>query len=193
MNYHSTEIFLFEPALQQSPVAVGFVKDEPHRLDMLHSCLTSSKALLDLFLTQPLSVYYTLTSIDLANLGQSMATIFKLSMIDEPGWDLTYVRKTINPRDYFDRMINNFEHVGRIIDQSQPEPCRHSFPTGCANAMKKIRGVYEARMAAETAQDTSQEQTNSLALDGLLNSDQMIDWMDDAYWQDLLNDGNFMQ
>ncbi|TVY27504.1 Transcriptional regulator [Lachnellula hyalina] len=193
MNYHSTEIFLFEPALQQSPVAVGFVKDEPHRLDMLHSCLTSSKALLDLFLTQPLSVYYTLTSIDLANLGQSMATIFKLSMVDEPGWDLTYVRKTINPRDYFDRMINNFEHVGRIIDQSQPEPCRHSFPTGCANAMKKIRGVYEARMAAETAQDTSQEQTNSLALDGLLNGDQMIDWMDDAYWQDLLNDGNFMQ
>ncbi|TVY19923.1 Transcriptional regulator WAR1 [Lachnellula arida] len=174
MNYHSTENFLYEPALQQSPIAVGF-------------------ALLDLFLTQPLSVYYTLTSIELSHLGQSMATIFKLSMIDEPGWDLTYVRKTVNPRDYFDRMINNFDQVGTVIDQSQPEPCRNSFPTGCANAMRKIRGVYEAKIAAETAQTTSQEQTNSLALDGMLNGDQMIDWMDDAYWQDLLNDGNFMQ
>ncbi|TVY94178.1 Transcriptional regulator, partial [Lachnellula willkommii] len=175
------------------PYCRWFRKNEPHRLDMLHSCLTSAKALLDLFLTQPLSVYYTLTSIELSHLGQSMATIFKLSMIDEPGWDLTYVRKTVNPRDYFDRMINNFDQVGTVIDQSQPEPCRISFLTGCANAMRKIRGVYEAKIAAETAQTTSQEQTNSLALDGMLNGDQMIDWMDDAYWQDLLNDGNFMQ
>ena len=193
MNYHSTEVFLYEPALQQSPIAVGFVKGEPHRLDMLHSCLTSAKSLLDLFLAQPLSVYFALSVIELSHIGQSLATIFKLAIVDEPGWDLAYVRKTVNTCDYFERIISNFDQVGGIIDQSQPEPCRNAFATGCANAMRKIKGVYEARIAAETAQNTSQEQTNSMGLDGMLNSDQMIDWMDDVYWQELLNDGNFIQ
>jgi hypothetical protein len=192
MTYHSTEIFLYDPALQQSPIAVGFVKGEPHRLDMLHSCLTSAQSLLASFLAQPLSIYFSLCVIELSHIGQSLATIFKLTMVDEPGWDLTYVRKTANTCDYFDLMISKFEQVGAIIDQSQPEPCRNSFPTGCSNAMRKIKGVYEARIAAETAQNTSQEQTNSIGLDGIINGDQ-IDWMDDVYWQELLNDGNFMQ
>ena len=191
MTYHSTEIFLYEPALQQPPITVGFVKGEPHRLEMLNSCLTSAQSVLDFFLSLPLSAYFSLWLIELSNIGQALATIFKLAMVDEPGWDLTYVRKTVNPCDYFERMISKFAQVGVIIDESQPEPCRNSFPTGCSNVMRKIKEVYEAKIAAETTQNTSQEQTNSMGLDGIIMADP-IDWMDDFYWQELLNDGNFM-
>lgn len=192
MNYHSVEAFLHEPCLQQNPISAGFSKGGTHRLDMLHSCLISVTSLLDLFLTQPLTAYYALPAIELSSIGQALVTVFKLSMVDEPGWDLAYVRKTAKTPEYFDRMISNFEQVGAIIDQSQPEPCRNSFPTGCAMAMGKIRAVYKARIAAENAQNTTQEQTNMMMQDGFAYGD-AIDWMDDVYWQELLNEGNFFQ
>lgn len=96
------------------------------------------------------------------------------------------MRKTISTCEYFDRLITNLDQVGTEIDQSQPEPCRNSFPTGCANAMRRIKGVYEAKVAAEQERDTA-------ILEGMgIMSDQM-DWLDDAYWQELLNDGTFLQ
>ncbi|TVY78222.1 Transcriptional regulator WAR1 [Lachnellula suecica] len=192
MNYHSTEIFLYEPCLQQHPIAIGFTMGDPQRIDMLHACFVSAKSLLDIFLGQPLSVYSSITVLELSHIGQGLVTFFKLSMVDEPGWDLAYVRKIIGAGEYWDRLISNFEQVGAVIDQSQPEPCRNSFPTGCSNAMRKIKGVYEAKIAAETAQNVSDEQAVSLGLDAMIYGDQ-IDWMDDVYWEEMLNDGNFLQ
>lgn len=186
MNYHSTEIFLYEVSLHANPISIGFNTGSSQRMDMLHACLVSAKSLLDLCLSQPLSTYHALSVIELSHIGQGLATVFKLSLIDVPGWDLSYVRKTISTCDYFDRLIGNLEQVGLFIDQSQPEPCRNSFPTGCANAMRRIKGVYEAKIAAEQARD-------SVVFEGMgIPADQM-DWLDDSYWQELLNDGTFLQ
>ena len=96
------------------------------------------------------------------------------------------MRKTISTCDYIDRLINALEQVGSFIDQSQPEPCRNSFPTGCANAMRRIKGAYEAKIAAEQARD-------SVVFEGIGMPGDQMDWLDDAYWQELLNDGTFLQ
>ncbi|RDL32382.1 uncharacterized protein BP5553_08838 [Venustampulla echinocandica] len=162
MNYRGIEIFLYKPALHSNPISIGFNTGNSQRMDMLHSCLVSAKSLLDPNLEQPLSVY------------------------NPPPPDLTYVLKTISTYDYFDRIIANLDKVGALIDQSLLELCRNPFPTGCANAMRRIKSVYEAKVAAEQAR-------NSVVFEGVgINGDQM-DWLDDAYWQELLNDGTFLQ
>lgn len=191
MTYHSIEIFLYEPSLQQNPIALGFRFGSSHRIDMLHACLESAKSLIELFLAYPLSAYFGLPVTELSHIGQAFATLFKLSMLDVPGWEVTYVRKMLVDADYFNRLISNFEQVGAVIDQSQPAPCRNSFPTGCAGAMRRVKALYDAKIGAEPTQTSEQEPPSSTVLEGVLHVDQM-DWMDDVYWQELLNDTNFL-
>lgn len=116
----------------------------------------------------------------------------RLSLIDEPGWDLPHIRKTANLLDYFDHLISNFEEVGAAIDQNQREPCRMSLASGCAMAMKKVRGAYVVKEASASGPQPSQEQPGAGGIDTGINFEQ-FDWIDDGYWQELTGDMGVIQ
>jgi len=156
---------------------------------MLYSALVSTKSLLDLFVSQPLVSYFGFCIPNTAQIGHALSTLFKLSVINEVGWDLQHIRRTVNLPAYFDQLISKFEEAGAQIDNMQTSPCRESFPTACAKAMARVKCWYEQKVALES-ESNLQTQPSMSGLDDLfaVNS---FDYLDDAYWQELM-DMNFI-
>ncbi len=117
-------------------------------------------------------------------MGHTCSTLLKLSLIEEPGWELAHVRQTVNVQYYFDQIASKFIQAGNAIDQIQNRICSESFPTGCGRAILKVKGWYEARISSEEIQDPplSQDETNAMGMGmgDILSVDQMM--LDDADW-----------
>jgi hypothetical protein len=177
-------VFLYGISLQKPHFASE--TGPAHRLDLLYSCLLSCQTLLNEFVDMPISAYFGFSLVDLAHIGHACSTLLKLSLVEEPGWDLVHVRQTVNAQYYFDQIAAKFIQAGNAIDQIQDRICNESFPTGCGRAMLKVKGWYEARLSPETIQDPpiSQDETNLLGMGDTLSVDQMM--LDDADWVDFV-------
>jgi hypothetical protein len=190
-TFHSAEIFIHEPSLNRSLFPSNL---NSQRLDMLYACLVSAKSLLDNIFALPLSSYYGFSIITLSQLGYGLSTAFKLFFIEVPGWDLTYVRSTVNLLQYFEHFIAKFEQAGAQIDNTQPTPTRISFCTGCSRAMGRVKGWYEVRLAAETEEKQREQQTGLTGIDDILGAENFNYW-DEAFfkgdWEEIM--GDFMQ
>jgi hypothetical protein len=192
-SYHCAETFFYESSLHRSLFPTNL---NSQRLDMLYACLISAKSFLDIYLTLPLSSYYGMSIVTLAQLGHALSTLFKLLFVDVPGWDLAHVRETANLLHYFEHIIGRFEQVGAQIDNSQATPAKRSFCSGGALAMGRVKGWYEARIAAETEKRQQEEQAGLRGLEDFLSGEK-FDYLDEAYlmgdwkWDEIV--GDFMQ
>jgi len=192
LGYQSAELYIFDPSLQKSlfPTSPSNPANAV-RLDMLYSSLISTKTLLDSYLIQPVS-YSAFSALDLGQLGHGMSNLLKLSVLEEPGWDLAYVRQTMNLSYYFEQIISKFEAVGASLSAMQPVPTKDNFPTGCARAMRRVKNWYEAKVAAE-AQTVAGEGTTTedvLITDDLVGS--QFDYLNEAYWLELMGDTSLL-
>jgi hypothetical protein len=179
MNLHDSNVFLYGIALQK----VLFPDTAPgQRLDLLYACLISCQTLLDEFVNMPVSSYLGFSLLELAHIGHCCSTLLKLSLVEEPGWDLMHVRQTVNAQYYFDQLSTKFIQAGNAIDQIQNRVCSESFPTGCGRAMLRVKAWYEAKLAAEAFQDAHvpQDETNTMDMGAAFSIDQMM--LDDADW-----------
>src|SRR4051794_20567879 len=98
MTYHSAEIFLYESSIYNS-FSPNF---SSQRIDMLYSCLLAAQSLLEVFIAQPLTSFYGFAVVNLSQIGQACSTLFKLSLVEEVGWDLAQIRQTVNLGGYLD-------------------------------------------------------------------------------------------
>jgi hypothetical protein len=159
---------------------------------MLYACLISAKALLDHYLALPVSYFFGLSLLELTHLGQSLATILRLTLVDEAGWDLQYVRGSTTPIDYFQRIIGRFEEAGLLLDANQRPGCKPSCPTHVARALSRVKSWYEGKISAESEQINRHQQGMTGGMEDVLISDQ-LDCLDDPYWLELAGDLAFMQ
>jgi hypothetical protein len=179
MNLHDLNIFLYGISLQKS-LFPGTTHSQ--RLDLFYACLMSCQTLLNKFIDMPVSAYFAFSLMELSHIGHTCSTLLKLSLVEEPGWDLAHVRQTVNAEHYFDQLSSKFMQAGTAIDQAQNRVCSESFPTGCGRAIMRVKAWYEAKLAVETMQTLSvpQDQTNVLGIGDALSVDQMI--LDDTDW-----------
>jgi len=160
---------------------------------MLYACLQAAKAQVDHYLTLPTSDFFGCSIIELSHLGQSFATLLRLALVEEPGWDLEYVRGTVIPIEYFHRVTSRFEGVGNLLDSSQRPGCKPSCPTHIARALSRVKTWYEGRISTESEQNPHHQGT-TLGMQDVLIGDQFgLDCIDDAYWLELAGDFRFMQ
>ncbi|KAL5317410.1 hypothetical protein ACEPPN_014505 [Leptodophora sp. 'Broadleaf-Isolate-01'] len=185
---------IYKPFFQTS--AVGGVNS--HRINMLYGCLVSSQKLLNGYINQPISAYKGLCVIDLSHMGRGLSTLLKLSLVEEAGWDLTHVRRTVDLSYYFNELASRFESIGEVIDRMQKRPVRDrasSFHTGCARSMRMVQQWYEAKIAAEAVQNGQRalQEPPAVPLTGMddVMLDDTFDYMNDANWLDLMGDCNF--
>ncbi|CAG8954323.1 hypothetical protein HYFRA_00005946 [Hymenoscyphus fraxineus] len=183
-TYYSVEVFLYEPIIQSNPPSFVFGNGNAQRLEMLSTCLLAVQKLLDLSIAQKVSRFAALSGPQLSFIGLGLSTLFKLSVVEQPGWDLAQVRQSVKIFDYFDHLIKQFEAVSVTADQLHPEPCKLSFSEGCGRALKRTKGVYETKMGVVSGANLVPEHEIS-GIDGGLPSME-FDWIDDAYWQDMM-------
>ncbi|KAN0122915.1 hypothetical protein V8E51_001241 [Hyaloscypha variabilis] len=129
LSYHSAEIFLIDAALLEARNEQTF---NSRWLDLRWDCLTSGKSLLDAFLTLPSSAYAAIPIPNLSQVSFCLMNLFKLAFVEDPGWDLIYVRDVIKLGSYFELFASRLEQVGAAIDSAQNTPTIESFPTACA-------------------------------------------------------------
>ncbi|KAE9380143.1 hypothetical protein N431DRAFT_459105 [Stipitochalara longipes BDJ] len=189
LNLHDSNVFLYGIGLQKQL----FAETGPtQRLDLFYACLISCQTLLNKFVDMPVSAYFGFSLMDLAHIGHSCSTLLKLSLVEEPGWDLAHVRQTVNAEYYFEQIALKFIQAGNAIDQMQNRVCSESFPTGCGRAIMRVKAWYEARISAEVVQDppVQQEEANILGIGDTLTMDQMM--LDDADWVEfVMGSGNY--
>lgn len=192
MTFHSAEAFLSEPSIQIGAMPLKLGGGNAQRLDMLYACLMAAQALLNHIVSQPVSSFRSFSIIQLAFTGVGLSTLFKLSIAEEQGWNLSDVRKTVNISEYFHQFIGKFEQAGVILDGMQIAPSsRHCFATGCAKAMRRVLTFYETKLAAVTGIQPSQEPQLGTGMEGVIGGEQ-FDWIDDVYWQEISGDFNFL-
>src|ERR1700710_2208448 len=117
---------------------------------MLYTYLLCAKSLLDIFIEQPISSYSGFSVTNLAQIAHACSTLFKLSFLEEVGWDLVHVRQTVNLPAYFDQLISNFTQAGAAIDSAQRSPSKESFPTGSARAMARVKDWYVTKVGQDS-------------------------------------------
>ncbi|CAG8981366.1 hypothetical protein HYALB_00013895 [Hymenoscyphus albidus] len=183
-TYYSVEVFLYEPIIQSNPPSFVFGNGNAQRLEMLSTCLLAVQKLLDLSIAQKVSKFAALSGPQLSFIGLGLSTLFKLSVVEQPGWDLAQVRQSVKIFDYFDHLIKQFEAVSVTADQLHPEPCKLSFSEGCGRALKRTKGIYGTKMGVVSGANLVPEHEISGIDGGLLSME--FDWIDDAYWQDMM-------
>jgi hypothetical protein len=134
--------------------------------------------------------------VTLSEMGHALSTAFRLCFIEVPGWDLAYIRETINLLQCFEVLISRFEQMGAQIDNSQAVPAKRSFCTGAAVAMGRVKGWYENKVAAEAEKRLQEEQTGLAGMEDILTGEK-FDYFDDSYlmgdwkWEEIMS--GFMQ
>jgi hypothetical protein len=191
LSYRSAEVYIYENGLQKALFPTSTLDPTPsHRLDMLYACVISTKGLLDSYLMHP-SSFFEFSALDLGHLGHGLSTLLKLSVLDDPCWDLAYLRRTVDLVSYLNQLIEKFEAAAATLAALQLGPNKESFSRGCARAMKRVQNWYEARLAAEAAQNVSKEQNDAMQIDDMMGVDQ-FDYMNDVYWLELMGDAAFL-
>lgn len=185
-NYLCAEIALYEPCLQKLHFPRDLANGNMQRLNMLYACLDATRKLMDRCLARPISDYFTFCVIDIATMGLSCSSLFKLSLVDENGWDLVNVRQN-SFKDYFERCRTNLEQVGLAIDKNQREPCRPSFFTSGNIKMKWIQAWYEGKIAKESQQVVGLPQN----MTELMNVDE-LGIFGDRFWEEFMVDGGLV-
>jgi hypothetical protein len=131
---------------------------------------------------------------DNAHIGHGLSVLLKLTLVEEAGWDLAEIRRSADMTTYFNSFISNFSAVGTALDASQKEKTRHSFPTGCARVMGRVKTWYESMVLKVVGENPVQEQQPDIAMGfESITSEDFSDYLNDAYWMELIGNHGWMQ
>jgi hypothetical protein len=185
------------------------------RIEALHQTLLATAAFLTTFLSLPTSSYSAFPFITWAQTLHAMQVLSKLSLLtDVPGWDLAYVREIMDFSSLLERLMERLEEARCEEEDAQREQggrvgSRYEVYT---ERMERVKGWYEGKLrvmqmqmqrggdGGMRAQDRAQGQDVDVCSvvygpvrqaggDGLRDDflvPEMLEQMDDAYWQDFL-------
>lgn len=79
------------------------------RLEHLYACLTTVKSALDNFFKLPSAEYAGFSFPFFTQLSRYIAVLYKLSTLNDPNWDTSLVRSTVDLLLVLDQVISNLE------------------------------------------------------------------------------------
>lgn len=85
------------------------------RIDLLYNCLHAVKGWFDEFFSFPVADYAGITFNIFSGLAIGFQTLYRLSVLDTPGWDRAAVRSTASLLDLLDRCADNIAQVTVVV------------------------------------------------------------------------------
>lgn len=95
------------PALPHSP--------ELQRLESLCASLQAIKTWLDAWMSVPAETYHGLPFTLFFQLSRAIMNLFKLSTLEDPGWDRSMVRNTVNILEVLDQILINMKRCADMV------------------------------------------------------------------------------
>lgn len=116
------------------------------RLQDLESVLSTVERWLTAYSEMPLSDWVGITADIFTQFMQYFVVLFKLSILDEPGWDLQEVRRRANIFEILDRACDNVDRVPVITGMVDAEGPRSGlfFKMNCV--LRDVKALFLAEM-----------------------------------------------
>ncbi|KAK9769016.1 putative Heterokaryon incompatibility protein-domain-containing protein [Seiridium cardinale] len=115
---YSAEAVIYELATFQPPSESPFKSLDYKRREYLHACLEAAKNFLDLFLTIEPEEYPGLPFWIMIEYAHSSQVIYRLSLLDDPGWDRSMARQTADIIYYLEKVASNMDQAHDVGDYS---------------------------------------------------------------------------
>lgn len=175
ISRQTVEIAIRELIIHASPSSVVSGNNpDVTRIDLLYNCLHAVKGWFDEFFTFPIADYAGITFNVFCGLAIGFQTLYRLSVLDTPGWDRAAVRSTANLLDLLDRCADNIAQVPVVIGMdgagleeednfTRAAKLVRNQRLSCAQALEQV-GVAAARAegAATTAANVNMAEFQQL-------------------------------
>jgi hypothetical protein len=160
------------------------------RLEILYACLESVGNFFECFLEITPASYWNFSIVHFAQLGYALSMLQRLSIFEDPTWDLHYVTEKVDLLRIVDRLCSRMGEVARwgAAESSNASESISIFERTAAK-LRKLRVMFETQMA--TAQSVP-DQMGNLDTGDMMNSENMVgfweqDWFNimGGNWEDL--------
>ena len=146
------------------------------QLDVLHACFKSTQAFFASFLSIPIERHYIITIGMLGQLFHAIGALYKLSQLDVPGWDVAWVRRTLDLSYVLERIAILQEAVANLYGPPSPVS-PWSF---CSRKMRIIKYWWDPSSIPEI--DPGVQSMNANVYWGPAPQDMDFDFLDDSFW-----------
>ncbi|GAB1311438.1 hypothetical protein MFIFM68171_01648 [Madurella fahalii] len=190
LNLLDTELGIYSIGLSQAPSeSLG---SDGWRLAMLSGCLGTARSWVDIFLRIEPAHYVFFSFFIWSQLSHVLTCLYRLTVLEEPGWDRAVVREAIDLAQLIDEIASRFNRVpaeaGLINDLLDGTDIMRN----AAISIRSIRAAWEPKIAPEragTAAPTT-ENIDASMMDpswspGFLNN---LGWMSDMFmsWEPII-------
>lgn len=139
---------LYEIVFYDVPLQSSFGSYSFERLNTLYSCLESSLALIEQFLSIPPDIYFYMPIVIWLHIARAIIFTRRLCFLENSEWDLNYVRNRVNLPAILDRMIEKSELVRSSM--RQPEFGEHrDLLLVSISKLKMVKEGYLRAIASE--------------------------------------------
>lgn len=158
------------------------------QLDYLYTCLQAVKEFFDLLLSSPPATFISLPLPILVQISHTLNSLFRLSILDCPGWDKTVVRSTVDLLSIAERLAVQLGQVAQSAGIDSEGSDDDSFSIS-ARDMLKLRAAWASRMADSGHQATEAVGGPSLPNTEMGYMDNFLAWPESIWLTDPLAAG----
>ena len=182
-HVYSTELAINQIALSRLPIVHSYPDFE--QLSYLCACTKSIKTWFEVFFSVSPTFYVGFPFSIFSQLRHCLATLHRLSTLDDPAWDKKGLRKIINLPSILDQVVNNLEQVATAAGLDNTASADGDVFSRTAKLLRSIRPVWEARLGPEddvaTALPPPQESLDISLFDPLPVDFTNNDWLTDLF------------
>jgi hypothetical protein len=136
---------LYEIGLLKSRLPTTTHPADFNRLHILSSCLESVGNFFSNFLEIPPASYWNVPLIHFTQLGYALNMLQRLSLFEDPVWDLHYAEEKVSFLKVVDQVCVHMEAVEN--KRGDGEECINIF-VRTATRLRKLSSIFEAQLAA---------------------------------------------
>ncbi|KAH8196146.1 hypothetical protein TruAng_009681 [Truncatella angustata] len=186
----STEVLIYELAMYQPPSSPPYKSHEYKRREYLQAAVESAKTFLETFISIDATGYLGLPFWLLIEYAHSSQVLYRLSLLDDPGWDRSMVRQTADIIYYLEQTAVKMDQAHEMgnfgVNGSDGSlftkaafALRMTIPSWTAN-LEAIGAVTAAQTEAQTISSTIGVQSTNVQTDPML-----MDFADDTWLTDM--------
>jgi hypothetical protein len=174
-------MILYEIGLSKTlPPNAAHSSDFP-RLEILYACLESVRNFFEQFLEIPPTTYWNLSVVHFTHLSIGIGMLQRLSIFEDPAWDLQYVRGKVNFVHIMNQVCDRF---GEAFQSGGTEAANAveniNVFVRTEDRLRKLSAVFETQMAPI---QSGSDQSGNLNPSELMDLESMVgfwesDWLD---------------
>ena len=180
--YH-TEALIYSIALmQRESTSLYHRSSDFRRIEYLHHCLHAAKASIDNYLAFTPNQYAGMTMIIMMLFGQGMQFIYRLCVLEDPGWDRQLARETVDTVQCLEQAAQRLDAASYIAGSMGNRSVNKLF-SKASSALRSSIPVWKTALEPQ-AQPPPAEVIGDFDMDQFAAGPALLDFSDVMWFED---------